>query len=460
MKEIFREYDIRGIINESFTEETIKKIGYHLGLKIKEKNLKNIAVGHDARTHGKDVFHWLISGLNKAGLKVIYLGEIATPTAYFSGFQKHKGEAIDSNIMITGSHLPAQYNGLKITIQNKSFFGEDIYKLGDEVMESKEIIEDDHNYEDSNIREEYTQYLINEFQDLKNLDREIIIDTGNGVGGPFVREIITALGLNAKILFEKPDGTFPNHVADPSIPENIVDLQKELSQNPDAIGLALDGDCDRIFVLEDNEIIHHDMLAVSFAKRIENPKVVGEVRCSKTMYDEINKYGTAVMWKAGHSNIKEKIREIDAHFGIELSGHVFFNDKYFGYDDGIYGMLRILELYLKENKLKEDTKHMPKIYVSPQIRIEVPENIKFQKSDEIIQYIKDNLNSLPDAKSFIDIDGIRVEFETGWALVRPSNTSPYLVTRFESSNEENLETIKNSIFEIIDKIIPNNVKKN
>jgi phosphomannomutase/phosphoglucomutase len=451
MKHIFREYDIRGIFEKELNEIVVKRIGYHLGEKIKKKG-NYVAVGYDCRIHSKQLFNWLISGLNKAGLTVLSLGLSATPISYFSGFQTYNKTPISASIMITGSHLPGEYNGFKITIDNKPFFSDNIYQLGKEVLNSQIEIEDNFIVKEVNINKKYIEYLTNQFIYLKEFPKKIIFDSGNGVAGPILRSLIENLGLNAEILFEEPDGNFPNHHPDPSESKNLKDLKKALKKYDNAIGFAFDGDADRLGVI-DKEIIRPDILATQYIKDIKNPKVVGEVKCSYVMYDEINKVGKAIMYKTGNCNIKQKVIEEKADLGIEYSGHIFFNDSYFGYDDGFYAMLRVLKLLYNGEELYQNIQKLPKTYTSEEIKIPVEEEKKFYVLNQIVNIIKEISLNNSNIKEIFQIDGIRVTFSNGWGLVRASNTSPYLTLRFEASSEELKEEYQKIIFNCIAKVL-------
>lgn len=446
-KHIFREYDIRGIFEKELKEDIVKKIGYYVGLKIKEFG-DNVIVGYDCRTHSQILFNWLISGLNKAKLNVYSLDFTMTPIAYFAGFQKIDNQKINASIMITGSHLTKEYNGFKITIDNKPFFSNNISFLGDEIINSTVKIKDNFSYIKTNINKKYIDFLVDRFSYLKGFNKELIFDCGNGVAGPFIREIIKRLNLNAKILFESPDGNFPNHQPDPSEEKNMLDLKKECRNK---IGFAFDGDADRLGVI-DKEIIKPDILATQYVKEMNNPIVIGEVKCSLNMYNEINKIGKSIMYKTGNCNIKNKLIETKANLGIEYSGHIFFNDDYYGYDDAFYAMLRVLKLIYNGENLSLNISKLPKTYQSEEIKISVDELNKFEILKNIINNIKENLDSI-DAKSYFLVDGIRIEFEHGWGLIRASNTSPNLTSRFEATNENAKEKYEKIILDIVNKFV-------
>ena len=438
LKNIFREYDIRGIYQQELNEEIVKKIGYFFGVEVKDKikDAKYIALGYDARVHSVQLKEWLTSGLNKAGFKVLDMGLVATPVNYFSNYIKQDNKTPSASIMITGSHNPPEYNGFKITIDKQPFFGEDIYSLGDKILQSNIIIEDNIKVIEVDTKQQYINYMIKEFRHLKLGDKKFIFDCGNGAGGTVLRDILDGLNLNYKIIYEEPDGTFPNHHPDPSDSKNLVDIQKELDSKEYNLGFAYDGDADRIAILSEKYNFKGDILAIFFSKFIKDPIVIGEVKCSQIMYDIINGYGEAIMYKTGHSNLKVKIRETNASFAAEVSGHLFFNDKYFGYDDAIYATLRALELLNDGFDYDKEYENLPKVFSTEEITINTTEDKKFSIINDLKLKLNNLPNDFPKIKDIIDVDGVRVIFENGWGLVRASNTTPKLVTRFEAIDEK------------------------
>ncbi len=447
MKSIFREYDIRGIYDKELNEDIVKKIGYFLGLKIKEIG-KYVAVGYDARVHSPILAKWLTSGFNKAGIKVLNMGLVATPVNYFSNYQNFDGKLPSASVMITGSHNPPEYNGFKITLDKKPFFGDDIYTLGDDIIKSDIVIEDDETSTFIDAKQRYIKFMIEEFKELRGLNKKLIFDCGNGVAGVVLEEILKGLELEYEGMYCQPDGTFPNHHPDPSVEENLKDIKEKLKGDFE-LGFAYDGDGDRIAVLTKEYNIKGDELALIFAKTMQNPTVIGEVKCSQVMYDEINKFGKAVMYKTGHSNLKVKIKELDASIAAEVSGHIFFNDRYFGYDDAIYSTFRVLELVKNGIDLDKEMKKIPKTYSTDEIKIKTSEDEKFAHIDRIKQALANPPSSFPTIKEIVDVDGVRVIFENGWGLVRASNTTPVLVTRFEATDEKSLEIYKESLEKLI-----------
>ena len=444
---IFREYDIRGIYDRDLNEQSVKLIGYFLGKKIKELGAK-VAVGFDARSHSPILRDYLVSGLNKAGCEVYDMGLVATPVNYFANFAS--STSINASIMITGSHNPKEYNGFKITLDKKPFFGADIYALRDEILANEDInIPTDTTKKEITTKEEYIKYLTNEFAHLKGFDKKIVVDCGNGVAGVVLEDIFKNLALEYEGLYCNPDGTFPNHHPDPSIEANLADAKRAL-ENAD-IAFAYDGDADRVAVITKSGSIKGDELAIIFAKYMENPVVIGEVKCSQIMYDQIEKNGgKAVMYKTGHSNIKVKMNEINANLACEVSGHIFFKDRYFGFDDAIYATLRVLELLQQGVDLEAELKSLPKLYSTDELKVQTTDEVKFAIIKNIQEQLKNPPASFPAIKDIIDIDGLRINFEHGWALVRASNTTPVLVTRFEAESKEDLERYQEWIKKLIE----------
>lgn len=435
LNNIFREYDIRGIYEKELNEKTTKLIGYFLGLHVK-KSGGVVALGYDARSHSPMLCEYLTSGFNKAGCTVLNMGLVATPVNYFANYNEFDGVTPNASVMITGSHNPSEYNGFKITIDKKPFFGEDIYALGREIIANLDFqVEDNVACKTINAKDRYIDFLVKEFEHLKGFDKSFVYDCGNGVAGVVAPQIFERLGFTCKALFVEPDGTFPNHHPDPTVEKNLVDIKKEL-EGEFEYGFAYDGDADRIAFLTKKNNVKGDIMAILFSEAMDNPTVVGEVKCSQVMYDTINEYGKAYMYKTGHSNLKVKIAEVNADFAAEVSGHLFFNDRYFGYDDAIYATLRMIELINNGLHVDKRIAQLPKVYSTEEIKVETTDEEKFVLIDRVKELLKNPPNDFPYIKEIIDVDGVRVIFDEGWGLVRASNTTPVLVTRFESTCNE------------------------
>ena len=448
---IFREYDIRGIFEKELNENIVKKIGFHFAKALLKKvpNAQFIAVGYDARLHSPILKDWLSSGINQAGLEVLDMGLVPTPANYFANFTDFDGLQSDGSIMITGSHNPPEYNGFKITLDKDPFFGEEIYGLGRDILSDTSIIEDNSVTIPIDSKNRYIDFIVNHFSHLKLENKKFVFDCGNGVAGVVLREILDRLNIKYKILFEEPDGNFPNHHPDPSDEHTLEDIKKELTTGEYDFGFAYDGDADRIALLSPKYNFKGDILAIFFSKFIKNPTVIGEVKCSQVMYDIINSYGKAIMYKTGHSNLKVKIKETKADFAAEVSGHLFFNDRYFGYDDALYATFRALELI--DNGFDFDKEHeaLPQVYSTPEINITVTEETKFKIIEDLKKALENPPSGFPKIKDIISVDGIRVIFENGWGLVRASNTTPKLVTRFEADTKENAKIYENVLINLI-----------
>jgi len=430
---IFREYDIRGIFEKELNEQSVKLIGYFLGQKIKGD--KVVSIGYDARSHSPLLRDYLTSGLNAAGCKVLDMGMVATPVNYYSNYIDIDGLHTDASIMITGSHNPSEYNGFKMTVDKSPFFGDDIYALGDEIIANQEMaIEDNITKINIDIKTPYINFMIKEFAHLKGLKTKLVVDGGNGVADTVLSSIFDALEFDYEGLYLEPDGSFPNHHPDPSEEKNLVDVKAALAKNGD-IAFAYDGDADRIAVLTHKHNIKGDQMALLYAMKMENPTVIGEVKCSQVMYDELERRGaTAIMYKTGHSNLKVKMKETNADLACEVSGHIFFKHRYFGYDDAIYATLRMLELIADGIDLDAEIDALPQVFSTEEIKVQTTEEEKFLIIDKVKELLQNPPADFPTILNIIDVDGVRINFEKGWGLVRVSNTTPVLVTRFESTD--------------------------
>ena len=346
---------------------------------------------------------------------------------------------------------------MKITIDKKPFFGKEIYSIGEKVIQAIEqelpIEEREPTIIPIDGRERYIEYLSQEFQNLKGFPKKVVYDVGNGVAGVVVDEVFRRLGIDAKGLFTQPDGTFPNHHPDPSEEKNLEAIKKELATGQFDIGFAFDGDGDRLAVLTQKHNIKGDILALLLSKPMKNPVVIGEVKCSQIMYDTITKRGgKAVMFKTGHSNLKTKLKELDGDLAVEVSGHIFFNDRYFGFDDAIYSMLRVMELVHNGMNLDDEVEQLPKLFSTEEIKIETTEDKKFQIVESLKERLSNPPKEFPKIVDIVKVDGVRVIFENGWGLVRASNTTPVLVARFEADSLENLEDYQKSMLDLLEKI--------
>jgi len=448
---IFREYDIRGIFEKDLNEYIVKKIAYYFTKELLTRipNALYISVGYDSRLHSPILKDWLSSGINYAGLTVLDMGMVPTPVNYFSNYTKFNNLSSDASIMITGSHNPSEFNGFKITINKIPFYAQDLYSLGKTVLNNNIDIPNNYKTIKINAKDKYIEYITNHFKNLNLSNKKFIFDCGNGVAGVVLREILDKLNINYDILFENPDGNFPNHHPNPSDESTLIDIKKELLDKKYDFGFAYDGDADRLALLSQKYNFKGDVLAIFLSKLIQNPIVIGEVKCSEIMYDTINSYGKAIMYKTGHSNLKVKIKEINASFAAEVSGHLFFNDRYFGYDDAIYSTLRILELIEHNCNLDEQYESLPKVYSTKERHIKVTDYAKFKIIDKLKIALQNPPDDFPQIKEIIDIDGLRVVFEKGWGLIRASNTTASLVTRFEAQTQKEVEMYERMLMKIL-----------
>jgi len=443
---IYREYDIRGIFEKELNEQSVTRIGYALASKIEGEY---VAVGYDARSHSPILFEYLVAGLNAGGKKVLNMGLVPTPVNYFTNYQEWDSITPSASVMITGSHNPSEYNGFKITVDKAPFFGEDIYALGRECEDMEFPVKVQRDVADIDALSRYIDFLVKEFDHLKGMDTKIVYDCGNGVAGVAVEDIFNRLELKTKGLYIDPDGTFPNHHPDPSVEHNLQDIKELLATDGD-IAFAYDGDADRIAVLTHKNNIKGDMMALLYSMKMDRPTVIGEVKCSQVMYDELTKRGcNAIMYKTGHSNLKVKMKETNADLACEVSGHVFFKNRYFGYDDAIYATLRMLELIYDGIDLDAELEKLPKVFSTEEIKVQTTEAQKFKIIDKVKELLKSPDDSFPIIKDIIDVDGVRINFENGWGLVRASNTTPVLVTRFESTSENGVKVYEEAINDLI-----------
>ncbi|KAB7886315.1 phosphomannomutase/phosphoglucomutase [Poseidonibacter ostreae] len=459
-KSIFRQYDIRGIVPKELTKENSKLIGYYLGLAIQERTkviTPYIVVGYDIRKHSTMLFESLVSGLNQSGCKILNIGLVATGVNYFASYQEFeidgKTTKPQASIMITGSHNAKQYNGFKITIENQPYFADDLIKLYEAIKKNENInILDNKDFIEVNAKSLYIDYMCEQFKGLKNLKQQFVVDCGNGMADTVITEIFDKLNLNYKALYTKPNGDFPNHHPDPSNEKNLEDLKSHLKDDCN-YGFAYDGDADRIAVLTQKHNIKGDILALLFSKTMKNPVIIGEVTYSQNVFDEINTHGTTIMDKTGYSNLRLKLQELNADLAAEVSGHIFFNDRYYGFDDAIYATFRVLELIQGGMKIDEEIEKLPKIYTSSNIEIKIDEDKKFLLMEKIEESLKRLNRDFPLIKDICKVDGLRINFAYGWALVRASNTNPILVTKYEASTFATAKTYQNSLEKLIQKEI-------
>ena len=438
---IFREYDIRGVAGRDFDEDLAYKLGRAYVTYAKnrlQKQSLTVAIGRDCRLSGGALSQALMNGIASLGATIVNLGMVTTPITYFSIF--HRG--YDGSIMVTGSHNPPDYNGFKICVGKATLFGKDIQDLRTMIEKDSARRELAPNAipQSVDIIGEYGKYITDNIRLSRGL--KIVVDAGNGAAGPVAPEIYRRLGCDVIELFCEPDGNFPNHEADPTVPENLADLVRAVKKHGAHAGIAFDGDADRIGVVnEKGEILFGDELMVIFArdvlKSMPGATIISEVKSSNRLYNDIARHGgKPVMWKTGHSLIKAKIKETNAALAGEMSGHIFFADRYFGFDDAIYAGARFLEIVAAASAPASSLlADLPKSFSTPEIRVECDDVKKFK----VIESLKRQLSA---KHKIIDIDGVRIDFGDAWALVRASNTQPVIVMRFEAQSQARLDEVR------------------
>ena len=437
--EIFREYDIRGVVDRDLTDDVVKDIGRAVATYMKDRGKRNASIGRDCRLSSQRFRDLVMEGMVESGLSVIDLGTVPTPLFYFSLFNLD----VDGGVMITGSHNPPEFNGFKVAFGKTTLYGPQIQEIGRIIEERRFVREEGSSREYGTIVEDYYRFLRQNVRLERRL--KIVVDAGNGTGGVVACPIMKEMGQEVIPLFCEMDGHFPNHFPDPTVEKNLEAMRRLVKETGSDAGIGYDGDADRIGVIDEKgTIIWGDYLMIIFARSILKERGAGhfvsEVKCSKNLFDDIERHGgTPVMWKAGHSLIKQKMKETGALLGGEMSGHMFFADRFFGFDDAIYASLRLLEIMGRDRRpLSEFLADLPPAYSTPEIRMDCPEALKFDVVKGITEYYRAKF-------PIIDTDGVRVMLPEGWGLVRASNTQPILVLRFEADSEEGLEKIKGMV---------------
>lgn len=443
--EIFRQYDIRGIAGKDMTEENVAELGQGIGTFMIGQGYRNITVGRDCRITSESYSQQLIQGLIATGCNVVDIGVCSTPVSYFSIRHLEK----EGGVMVTASHNPPEYNGFKITSGTSSVFGEQIQQIR-RLIENQSFAVGQGRVEQVDVTSAYIDYIINNIKLSKPL--KVGVDAGNGTAGITAVPIFEKLGCEVSPLYCDMDGTFPNHEADPTVAANMVDLIKLVEERKLEVGFGFDGDGDRLGVVDNQgNMVFGDQLMIIFAREIlarkKGATFISEVKCSKTMYDDIeSRGGKAIMWKTGHSMIKQKMKETRAVLAGEMSGHLFFADRYLGYDDAVYGACRLLEIMADTGMtIGELLADVPKTYNTPEIRVDCPDDVKFKVVREVTEHFRKR-------RKVIDIDGARILFSHGWGLVRASNTQPALVLRFEAMTEKKLEEIRTRVEGVLEDI--------
>jgi phosphomannomutase/phosphoglucomutase len=446
--QIFREYDIRGLVDQDLTEEVVELLGNGLGTVIRRKGGQSVAVGRDCRESSTRFRDRLVGGLTSTGLDVLDVGVVPTPLTYFAA----NTLPVDGLAMITGSHNPPEYNGFKVGHGKTTLHGHEIQALR-QLIEARDF--------EQGRRGRLTPFdivtpychFVRQTVRVGRKGMKVVVDAGNGTGGEVAVPLLRSMGFEVVPLFCEMDARFPNHHPDPTVLENLQDLIAAVKKEKAEVGIAYDGDADRLGVIDDKgQVLWGDQLMILFARSVleEAPgsTIVGEVKCSATLFDDIAAHGgTPVMWKAGHSLIKAKMKETHAQLAGEMSGHIFFKHRYFGFDDAVYSSARLLEILTHQKRpLSQLLADVPRTFASPEIRFDVPEEKKFamvRRATEVLRAA---------GHSIIDVDGVRVTFPDGWGLIRASNTQPLLVLRFEARTEARLKEIQQLIESTVQRV--------
>jgi phosphomannomutase/phosphoglucomutase len=438
---IFREYDIRGVTGKDLTPDVARLVARGFAQFLADAGVKGeIAVGRDNRPSGVALHRELVAGLLESGLDVVDIGIIPTPVAYWA---QHNLD-IAGGIQITGSHNPPEFNGFKLGIGKRSIYGDDIQRIYKIAVEGK------FPSGKGKLREEAVidRYVEDVGQRIGRISRDIkcVVDCGNGAGALVAQKLFDRIGITPEILFGESDGTFPNHHPDPTMPANLRDLIDAVAKNKAELGIAFDGDADRIGVVdEDGSIIWGDQLLIIYARDVlartgKGQPIIFDVKCSQALPEEVEKAGgKPLMWKTGHSLIEEKMHETHAPIAGEMSGHMFFAEGWYGFDDAMYGAARLLRIIADTGKsVKQMMADVPRYVSTPEIRIACPDDVKFGVVDKATKHFSAEHN-------VIDVDGVRVLFADGWGLIRASNTQPVLVMRFEARTEQHLDAIRSEM---------------
>jgi len=424
---IFREYDIRGIADVELLSPDVGDLGRSLGTFLQRNSGNSVNVGRDCRLSSTRLRDALVEGLVDSGCEVTDLGVVPTPLLYYSAVHLEA----DGAIMITGSHNPSEFNGFKTVCGEGTLHGETIQEVR-RLIEARDFAHGRGSHRDMDVSTAYLDHIAPQFEFERRI--KIVVDAGNGTAGPVMHRLLSRLNVEATELFFEMDGHFPNHHPDPTVPANLAALRDAVRAQKADLGIAFDGDSDRIGAVDENgDVIYGDMLLLIFGREILTRKpgatFIGEVKCSQVLYDELKRLGgNPIMYKTGHSLIKAKMKQEHADLAGEMSGHMFFADRYFGYDDALYAACRLMEIVSRSGKpLSAQLDGLPKMVSTPEIRVDCPDETKF----EVVKLVAEQFK---DTHRVIDVDGVRVLFPQGWGLLRASNTQPVLVMRFEAAS--------------------------
>lgn len=435
--EIFKAYDIRGIVKTALTVEAVENIGHAIGSEAIARKQTEVAIGRDGRESGPDLSAALARGLRASGVNVVDVGMVATPMVYFTTYALNT----HSGVMVTGSHNPPEYNGLKMMLAGDTLAGDDIQALRKRI-ESGNLVNGAGGYRTNDIREAYLSRIVGDIKVARKI--KIAIDCGNGVAGAFAPELYRRLGCDVQELFCDVDSRFPNHHPDPSQPKNLQDLITALKTGDAEIGLAFDGDGDRLGVVtKSGKIIYPDRQLMLFAddvlKRNPGAEIIFDVKSTRNLFKWVrDRGGKPLMWKTGHSFIKAKLKETGAPLAGEMSGHMFFKERWYGFDDALYAGARLLEILSRVPDLSAALENLPDAVSTPELHVHTAEGENYTLMDTLKKNAK-----FEGAQEIIRIDGVRVEYADGFGLARPSNTTPVIVLRFEADTEAAIKRIQN-----------------
>jgi phosphomannomutase/phosphoglucomutase len=445
---IFRQYDVRGIVGRDLTPQVVELLGQGYGTYVARKGVATVSLGYDARSSSPSFSEALTRGITSTGVNVLQLGLVATPTLYFSLFCLDVG----GGVMITGSHNPPEYNGFKLGLGKTTIYGDEIQAVL-QIIQSGQFVQGQGQVSQQDVGPAYVDEVVRRIGPLPR-SLKIVADAGNGVGGLFGPEMLGRINAEVIELYCEPDGHFPNHHPDPTLPEALEDLIACVQETGAAFGVGWDGDADRIGVVDARgHIVWGDQLLMLYSREVlarqPGAPVLFEVKCSQGLVDEIERLGgEPVMYKTGHSLIKARMKEIHAPLAGEMSGHIFFADEWYGFDDALYATCRFARFLAAQDKtLVELMDELPVYYATPETRVECPEELKFDVVQEMAARLRTH-------GQVIDIDGVRVQYDDGWGLIRASNTQPVLVLRFEAQTPERLAEIKDSVLAELRQVAP------
>ena len=447
-KEIFKAYDIRGIVGKTLTSEVVEAIGHAIGSEASARGQRTIAIGRDGRLSGPELIAALARGIRKSGIDVIDVGRVPTPMVYFAAFHLRT----DCAVMLTGSHNPPDYNGLKMVLAGETLSGEAIQRLRQRI-EQNDLTHGAGSYSQQDVSADYIARIVSDVKLTRPM--RITVDCGNGVAGDYAALLYRQLGCTVQEMYCEVDGHFPNHHPDPSQPENLQDLITALSSNDSELGLAFDGDGDRLGVVtRDGKIIFPDRQLMLFAADVlsRNPgaEIIFDVKSTRNLFDWIRQHGgKPTLWKTGHSLVKAKMRETGALLAGEMSGHMFFKERWYGFDDGLYTGARLLEILSKVKDPGATLNALPDAFCTPELHIHTAEG----ENHALLAQLQESAK-FPDAREVITLDGLRVEYADGFGLARPSNTTPVIVLRFEADTENALQRIQSDFRRIFQQAAP------